>query len=209
MPKGVKRGTKSREEIDEEEIIIPLQKIEFEGGLKWLKNSLDNEILTRNAASSEAHKDIPLDSSGEEASINKPEFVKFLEYLQFKPPNQDGFWAIPKELKKIELQHSSDLINYMLNSGAIFEAKDIDIINCKGCKNEFTNLLQHLNKSKTCPSSYSEQEMKDLKGFCKHSAKLQKREWYKQNKQKRSHQMASYYQANRKEILLKRKNHTN
>ena len=205
MPKYVVNpNAKSNEEIDDEEIIMPLEKPEFEEALRWLKDGLDLRWIQRDYCWEVGVVDAPLHptSNDVKTTIEKPEFIKFLQYLDLEKPDAKC-WYIPKYLTKEQLKSMSEMINYMINSLDILGAYGIDLMKCKGCNYDFTNILLHLNKSKSCPAKYSEQDMQKLKELKKNSSKLQKKEWYKHNKEQLSKKMSSYFQENR-EIILQR-----
>ena len=211
MPKGVIKSAKSAAEIAEEEIIIPLEENpKYADSLEWLKELIDEEIAFRQFGWEESSSHIPLPPKNKEMEKiwEEPLFKKFMEYNEFifSSLGQDG-WKIPKDFNKSELKATSDVIESVLNSKSILNSKNIDIIKCKKCGNSFPNLLQHLNKSKYCPASYSEKDMIDLKSAKAMYSKFQKKEWYKENKERLTTKMAEYHKQNR-EAILKRKKET-
>ena len=208
MPKGVVvKSAMSAAKIAEEEIINPLESPEYEHALKWLMERVDNQVLSRQFGWEEGWKDIPI--APKDDSMNAiwegPVFRKFLEYNDFIPPNENQkSWLIPRDFNKSELKSISDIIESIVNSQAILKSKKIDINICKNCGNFFPHLLQHLGKSKFCPSSYSEQDMADLKAAKNMYSKFQKKEWYNENKEKLLKKMSEHYKQNREVILQKR-----
>ena len=207
MPKYVVNpNAKSREEIDDEDIIMPLEKPEYEEALRWLKDNLDLRWMQRDHSWEVGVVNAPLHSTSDDvkATIEKPEFIKFLQYLDLEKPDANNIWHIPKCLTKEQLKNISEMINAMINSLDILSAHGIDLMKCKGCNYDFPNILLHLKKTKSsCPAKYSDQDMQKLKELKKNSSKLQKKEWYKHNKEKLSKKMSSYFQENR-EVLLQR-----
>ena len=219
MPKFQKKDSsvpsKSQDELDDEEIdlyITPAATLEHEAGLVWLKNCIDNEINSRLPWPwKEGSSDIPLVTTDDKIKeiLEKEHFVNFLCYLQFLAPKErdnQEHWSIPKDLSRRSLETTSKLIENMLTSESISEAKELSIMKCKGCGNMLVNLLQHLNKSKRCPASYSELEMEQLKIQCKTISKHEKKEWYKRNKARLNQQNTKYHQENREAILQRKKN---
>ena len=212
MPKGVVvKPAMSAAEIAEEEIIIPLEESpKYADSLEWLKELIDEEIAFRQYGWDESSAHIPLPPKNDEMGKvwEEPLFKKFMEYNEFFFSNlgQSG-WKIPRDFNKSELKSISDVIESIINSTSVLNSKNIDIMKCKNCGNSFPNLLQHLNKSKLCPTTYSEKDMIDLKAAKAMYSKFQKKEWYKENKERLSKKMAEYHKQNR-EAILQRKRQT-
>ena len=212
MPKGVVvKPAMSAAEIAEEEIIIPLEESpKYADSLEWLKKLIDEEVAFRQFGWDESPAHIPLSPKNDEMGKlwEEPLFKKFMEYNDFFFSSQGQIgWKIPKEFNKDELKATSDIIESIINSKSILNSKNIDILKCKKCGNSFPNLLQHLNKSKSCPMSYSEKDMIDLKSAKAMYSKFQKKEWYKENKERLSKKMAEYHKQNREAILKRKKEH--
>ena len=210
MPKGiVVKHAKSAAQIAEEEIIIPLEENpKYADSLEWLKELIDEEIAFRKYGWDESPAHVPLPPKNEEMGKiwEEPLFKKFMEYNEFFFSNQgQSGWKIPMDFNKSELESISDVIESIVNSTSVLNSKNIDLMKCKKCGNSFTNLLQHLNKSKYCPASYSEKDMADLKAAKAMYSKFQKKEWYKENKETLSKKMAEYHKQNREAILNRKK----
>ena len=212
MPKAVvKQFSKSKEDTIEEEILVPLESPEYEESLEWLKQCIDKEIASREFGTDEAAKNISLKPKSEEMKHlwEDARVKKFMEYNEFIPPNENqGFWMIPMEFNKLELKSISSVLESMIYSKNILQHRQIDMMTCKSCGNEFLNLLQHLNKSKTCPSGYSEKDMKSLKKACQMFSQDQKKKWYQKNKQQLSKKMSDYHKENREAILKRKKDNS-
>ena len=79
----------------------------------------------------------------------------------------------------------------------------LEVDKCKSCKKRLKSILQHLNKSKDCIPSYSEDDMNRLKAASKSRTKERKKIWLKENKGTVTQQNAARYQRNKDTITQK------
>ena len=212
MPKYTKNpNAKTEDEILDEEVeefINPVETPEFEESLKWLKEILDEEIAERVNSWDEGHSNIAIPLKNEEMKQiwEKPAFKKYLTYNEFIAPNEtQSSWCIPRNYTKSELKNVSDMLDLMINSPDIMKSKNIDIMVCKNCGNEFVLLLSHAKKSTICGPSYSAQDLEDLKAAHKLFSKSLKQDWYKANKNRLAKKKAEHYRENREAILQRMK----
>ena len=212
MPKGiVKRFGNTKEDTLEEDVLVPLECPEYEESLVWLQQCLDKEIESREFGTDEASANIPLEPKSEEMKIiwEDAKFRKFMNYNEFIPPNENqSLWLIPEEFNKAELKSISSILETMIYSKNMLKHRQIDVMTCKNCGNEFINLLQHVKRSSICSAGYSEKDMKDLKKACELLSKFNKREWLNKNKEKLRKQTSVYYKENREAILKRKKDNS-
>ena len=188
--------TKPTAEKINEEILVPISCQEFEAALHWLKSFLAKEISNRH----QSLGTIQISDDNEEFknALEKQQFQKFLEYLEFRPPTKlSNHWFIPYGISKEELKADTELIQSVLISNEMLTSKGFDASKCKICGRIFPYLLQHLAKSINCKQKYSDSELDVLKETSKMSVRYMNHERYQRNKLKRKKQMAEYYQANK------------
>ena len=157
--------------------------------LKALKRFLEEteKILTEDSNK----KSRNLDTQIVEQFEDKPDLLRLLLCLEFEPPIEGDAWRILREVSlKPKLNFLQRIIHLTVSNDKI----------CKGCQDNFRNLLLHLDKKKNCREKYSDEDFHDMREASKHFRQINTSVWRKENKEKIAKRMAERYQRNKEAI---------
>ena len=160
-------------------------------GLRWLKSELNNAMESHSKSKLTKHI---MNTPSEEVKelIKKPEFKRFLQYMQVRLCVFTGKWVIANIQEYLLIKDRLEIVQSCIRS-------TVSLNNCRNCKRSYTSVCQHL-RSQDCRKAYSKADLEDLKEAADWMRKQELSERYKKYKD----EIAQKYQRKKHEISAKR-----